>query len=493
MTTYDRMDGRADDMRTDVVVVGGGVIGLAVANALLCRGLEVVSVFPPASEDRPVASRAAGAMLGAFGEITDRGDGAVDAGFAFRLRAQRGYPEWLAELCDRAGTAVHQGRGTFVIANNSDARDRPSLRLMKRQADCAGEPAEYVEPEDVPGLRPNPHQAPGLCLHLPREDSVDCDQLLDALTASAATFTGWTHVSDVVAVARPDGAGWSVDTLGGSVIAAPQLVLCAGSRSFEVLSGELCEAAGLPQLYFGKGVSCIVSGGPAIASTIRTPSRAFACGMHVVPRAGGLLYVGATNHLGFDHDIQRGVQPGELHTMFDAILHQISTDIRESQIKELRVGYRPIVAHGRPIIGATDLPGLSVATGTYRDGVLMAPLVAAIVAAEITGDESPSNPFPANFNASDVDRSSLVDGGIRDIIAFLHEPHGELPYDRAEQLRKYVTTLFEMAVTDNGQHATLREQIQAQLRQAPLNETMHTVFRSIVDDDDGREPFGVSR
>jgi glycine/D-amino acid oxidase-like deaminating enzyme len=274
-----------------------------------------------------------------------------------------------------------------------------------------------------------------------------------------------------------------VTTLGGVEIRARQVVLGAGSRSFEVLSADLRRAAGLPELYFGKGVSCIVGGGPAITSTIRTPNRAFACGIHVVPRAGGLLYLGATNHLGSDHDAERGVQPGELHTMFDEILHQISTDIRESQIKELRVGYRPIVAHGRPVIGATDVPGLSVATGTYRDGVLMAPLVAAIVAAEVAGDEGPTNPFPANLEAAAVDRTSLVDVGIRDIIAFLHEPHGELPYDRAEQLRRYVTTLFEMAVTENGQHAALRDQIRDRLRQAPLNETMHTVFRQIVDDE----------
>jgi glycine oxidase len=482
-TTYDRTM-----QRTDVVVVGGGVIGLAVANALLRRGVEVVSVFPPESEDRPLASRAAGAMLGAFGELGGREDGAADGQFEFRLRAQRCYPEWLADVCDRAGTTVHQARGTFVIANNADARDRPSVHLMKRHADAAGEPAEYLEPQDVPGLKPNRHQAPGLCLHLPSENSVDADQLLDALSASAATFAGWMHMSDAVAVARPDGAGWSVTTLGGSEIRAEQVVLSAGSRSFEVLSPELSKAAGLPQLYFGKGVACIVSGGPLIPSPIRTPNRAFACGIHVVPRAGGLLYLGATNHLGLDHDAERGVQPGELHTMFDEVLHQISTDIRETRIEALRVGYRPIVAHGRPVIGATQLAGLSVATGTYRDGVLMAPLVAAIVAAEVVGDRDQTNPFGVNFDASEVDRTSLVDDGIADIIAFLHEPHGELPYDRAEQLRKYVTTLFEMAVSENGEYTTLREQIRAQLQEAPLNETMHTVFRRIVDED--RPPPG---
>jgi glycine oxidase len=472
-------------MTADVVVIGGGVSGLAVANELLRAGLQVASMFPPASELHPMASRAAGAMLGAFGEVTSDDGELAELAFEFRLRAQRRYPDWLADVCDRAGAPVHQARGTFMIANNTDRRDRPSLQLIKRRADRVGEPAEYVDPEDVPGLKPNPHHAPGLCLHLPQEHSVDSDQLIDALAESAATFAGWTHEPDSVAAARSEGDGWALQTIGGQRLRAPRIVLAAGARSFDVLSPELRQAAGLPELYFGKGVSCLLSGGPLIRSTIRTPNRAFACGIHVVPRADALLYVGATNHLGSDHNADRGVQPGELHTMFDAILHEISTDIRETRIEALRVGYRPIASHGRPVIGATDLPGLYVATGTYRDGILMAPLVGAIVAAAVTGADGPANPFPANFTGTAVDRTALVDTGIRDLVAFLHEPGGGLPYDRAEQLRKYLNTLFHMAVEDNGRYADLRDQIQEQLRQAPLNETMHKVFRKIVDDPEG--------
>ncbi len=473
-------------MSRDTVVVGGGVVGLAVANALLRAGVNVVSVFPPPSDDCPLASRAAGAMLGAFGEVTSEDTAESEVGFGFRVRAQRLYPEWLGEICERAEVAVHQGRGTFVIANNTDARDRPSVRAMRDRALRTGEGAEFVEPEDVPGLKPNPHHAPVLCLHLPGEHSVDADQLLAALSASAATFSGWSHVTEPVTDVRPDGDGWTVTTRRGYVIRAGRVVLCAGSRSFDALPRELRDAAGLPELYFGKGISCIVSGGPSIPSTIRTPNRAFACGIHVVPRAGGLLYMGATNQLGFDHDADRGASPGEIHNLIDEVLHQISTDIRETRIEELRVGYRPIAAHGRPVIGETSLAGLSVATGTYRDGMLMAPLVGEIIAAEATGAAISGNPFPVASAELSAQPDSLVDAGVRDIIAFIHEPRGELPYDRAEQLRKYVTTLFRMAVDDNGHYTLLREHVRARLRETPLNETMHTVFRDIIRDADRR-------
>jgi glycine oxidase len=473
---------------TDVVVVGGGVVGLAVANALLRADVRVTSVFPPFSEDRPVASRAAGAMLGAFGEVTSDDGGIHDRGFRFRLLAQRLYPEWLREVCDRAERSVHQARGTFIVANNVGASDRTSVHHMKQRADQVDEPAEYTDPQDVPGLKPNQYQAPGLCLYLPKEHSVDPDQLLDALAASAATFRSWAHVPDIADAVQPDGAAWTVTTREGCVIHAEHVVLSAGSRSWEVLGEASREAAGLPEMYFGKGVSCLVRGGPPIRSTIRTPNRAFACGIHVVPRADGLLYLGATNNLGVDHDIERGMQPGELHNLFDEILHQINTDLRGSRIAELRVGFRPIVSHGQPIIGTTALPGLSVATGTYRDGVLIAPLVGAIVAGEITGTNELTNPFPVTIESTLADRDSLVEMGIRDIVSFIQEPRGELPYDRADQLRKYLTMLFRMAIDDDGRYVVLRDEIQRRLRDAPLNETMHKIFCEMIEYTNKREP-----
>jgi glycine oxidase len=474
---------------TDVVVIGGGAIGLAVANALLRATLRVTSIYPPATDDRPVASRAAGAMLGAFGEITSDDGGTDDPAFQFRLEAQRMYPEWLDGLRQQTGQSVHQGSGTYVVANNVGLTDRASLHRMKQRADAVGEPAEYVDPNDIPGLRPNQYQAPGLCLHLPNEGSVDPDQLLGALEVAAENAGSWSRIAEVVLSVRPAEGGWEVTTVGGQMLRTHQVVLCAGSRSWEVLDKDLCSEAGLPDLYFGKGVSCLVRNGPPIRSTIRTPNRAFACGIHVVPRPDGLLYLGATNNLGVDHDIERGIQPGELHNLFDEVLHQINGDLRQSRIESLRVGFRPIAAHGRPVLGKTRLPGLSVATGTYRDGLLMAPLVAAIVAAEVTGRSAQSNPFPVVHDEPAPDPGMLVDVGIRDVVSFLQEPRGELPYDRAEQLRGYITALFHMAIDDDdGRFSPLRDEIRRRLREVPLNETMHGIFRDLADNADTLDP-----
>jgi glycine oxidase len=469
--------------RADVLVIGGGIIGLATSYELAGHGTRVATIFP-SSGNVEAASRAAGAMLGAFGEVTADDDEQDAEELAFRVAAQRRYPDWLAQIRERSGKTVQQAMGTFIISNNAGVRDRASIRRMKSEADRHGEPAHWVEPEDVPGLKASPSHAPLLCLHLQNEHSVDSDELMAALFECLRRSIGWQHVDTAVAELKRNGGNWTAVLADGAVWTAPHAVICAGSRSMQLLAPELRSEAGLPELHFGKGVSCVVATkAPLIPQTIRTPNRAFACGIHVVPRSGGRLYIGATNCLGVDHDRERGMQPGELHNLFDETIHQINGEIRCSAIEELRVGFRPITALRRPLVGNTRLPGLSIATGTYRNGILMAPLVSNLVAAEIMGQE----PATENIFSSAAPRkqgglsmAKLADIGIRDIIAFLHEPRGALPYNRAEELEKYVRVLFEMSVLDAPRHDALRDEMRRRLETSPLNETMHKLFYEVV-------------
>lgn len=467
----------------DVIVIGGGVIGLATSYELSRLETRVVNVFAR-SADAEGASLAAGAMLGAFGEITADDGEPERPELEFRIEAQRRYPDWLAGICDCAGTSVHQNEGTFIVGNNDGLRDHANIHRMKEEADRYQETAVWVAPSDVPGLMPSRSHFPHSCLHLANEHSVDSAELIDALRHCLASFPVYRHVDDSVVGAYQQGKDWVVKLRGGGSLAAHSLVLCAGSRSFDFLSDDIRIAAELPKMFFGKGVSCLVIDAPPIPQTIRTPNRAFACGAHVVPRSGEHLYIGATNCLSVDRNKERGFQPGELHNLFDEVIHQINTDVRCSTIKHIRVGHRPIATTRQPLIGKTPIAGLFVATGTYRNGVLMAPLVSEIVAAEVLGRVSPvRNIFAIGSRengSGKPDFTAIAQIGIRDIIAFLHEPGGYLPYDRAGELEKYVKILFEMAVSENGRYADLRDEIRQRLREAPLNETMHKLFYDIV-------------
>jgi len=425
-------------------------------------------------------------MLGAFGEVTGV-DGVEEIReLEFRVAAQRMYPQWLSDLRKDTESDIFQAQGTYIVANNDGVDDRASINRMKAEADRLGEPAEWREPNQVPGLTPSPGHGPSKCLYLANEHSLDSAQLLDALNEACRRSPAYKHVDDSVCTVIPVDSRWKITTKSGFELLVDQVVVAAGARTNSVLSKETIDAAGMPDLYFGKGISVLVSGAPHVAQTIRTPNRAFACGIHVVPRnEQELLYIGATNFLVTDYELEKGMQPGELHALFDDSIHQINTGIRVSRIEAFRVGFRPIASHRRPLLGRTKLAGLFIATGTYRNGVLMAPLVGKILAQELGFSETNyRNPFPVEpvtENFFDQKMHTLTEVGVRDIVSFLHEPRGRLPYNRAEQLEKYIRVLFELSVSDDEQHQALRQKIRSRLRQAPFNETMHQLFYEIVE------------
>lgn len=471
---------------SDVIVIGGGVIGLAISLELLAHNVKVINIFP-SEGDATGASLAAGAMLGAFGELTaDDGPDEIEE-LDFRLAAQRYYPTWLQRIAEISKLPVFEAKGTFIIANNQGVRDRDSILRMKKEAEARHEPAEWVEPSDVPGLDPSPTHAPALSLFLGNENSVHSGELLDALRAALAIQSGYLRMDAEVTELAREGTGWQARMSNGTIIVSSAVVLAGGSRAVQCLNEELAQAAGVPKLYFGKGVSCILSDGPQITNTIRTPNRAFACGIHVVPRPGsGNLYLGATNFMGVDHEFEKKIQPAELHSLFDESIHQINTRIRTSRLENIRVGFRPITAFKRPAIGRTNLPNLFLATGTYRNGILMAPLVAKLIVEEM-GLVEPAvntrNPFQVLPEISTVraDVRKLLDVGIRDIVAFLQEPRSPLPFNRANELEWYIRSLFSIAVFDDEHSIGMRKMIQQRLADAPFNETMHMMFYELVE------------
>jgi glycine/D-amino acid oxidase-like deaminating enzyme len=466
----------------DVAVIGGGILGLSVANAVAEEGLAVASIFPNKCPERPPATLAAGAMLGAFGETTaDEVDGAA---LALRVRAQRIYPEWLAGIAERAGLPVKIQQGTFVVANASSRTDSANIARIVESAYQYDESVEAVEPEDIPGFSPNPEFLPTRSVYLSGEGSIDVALLLRALRRSLVLWSSWRHVNSCACALRPEGESWRISTRAGTSVVATTVVVCAGSRSRELIGDDLAAAAGLPDMRFGKGVSCLVAAPQSrIVSTIRTPNRAFACGIPLVPRHEGAVYIGATNIVGRDHEAELHATPGELHNLFDEVLHQLDTGLRDARILSFRVGFRPLAADGWPLIGGTGLPGLLMATGTYRNGVLLAPLASAVVADAISGRTARvDEELSALGHASQIDREALIAVGVRHLVAMLQEPRGHLPYARADELERYLLRLFRMAVDpDDAQNAALRLEILRRLKDEPVPETMNRLFYAIAD------------
>lgn len=467
----------------DVIVVGGGAVGGAVVAELSKHKIDVGWIVDePHKTDS--ATRAAGAMLGAFGEVgTDSESELERVELDFRLQSQRMYRDWLPWLKEHSGQEIFVSQGTFVVGNNAGTTDRAVLKNIMAATERFGEAAELVEPTDVPGLNPTDRYAPIGCIYLRDEHAVSSSDLLGAIRSVATRDKGTVLINETIHEVSPNKDTWIVDGTQHRYEAG-SLVICAGSQSHALLPASVRDICTLPSLYFGKGSSATLTQAPSFTNTIRTPNRAFACGVHVVPRSNEEVYLGATNFFGTDHQHEAGVEVGELHILFDQAIHQISTDLRLAKISDTRFGFRPITTSRRPIIGQTALPNLFIGTGTYRNGVLMAPLIAKHIVADITQANTelpnPYRPVNSPIECKEVRLERLIEDGVKDIVGILHEPNGTLPYNRSKELEKLLATLFRLAIIEEPENP-VREEIRAKLQSIPLNETMNRIFYDLVD------------
>ena len=130
-------------------------------------------------------------------------------------------------------------------------------------------------------------------------------------------------------------------------------------------------------------VLCVVEG-PKLQHVIRTDD------VYIVPRSDGRILIGSTSEeAGFD----KRTNPDVIRR-----LHQSATNLvpalKESRILEAWAGLRPGTPDNLPILGATATPGYFVATGHFRDGILLAPITAHLMAQVITGKEPDHDLFP---------------------------------------------------------------------------------------------------
>lgn len=463
----------------DVVVVGTGALGLAVSLAAADAGLDVTLVGP--GDNQPgTASAAAGAMLGVLGEHTTAEQRAPHgrADLQFRHASALMWPDWLDQIAEHSGTRIPLGQGTVLIANLDHPPDRDNLDAIADAAELLGLPVEQVDPRRVPGLRPAPRHAPVAALSCPREGWVDARSLLAALNSACRAHPRVHHVTGTVdRVLLSDrsrsAAGVILDE--GTRLGAGQVVLAAGAATAAQLAPLAPIIGPLPQILTAKGVSLLMDV-PVAAQppgVIRTPNRDFACGLHLVPRAHGGLYVGATNR--FTITPAGGPTAGEQLNLLHGLLHQFRVDLRTATVSDVVWGDRPATTDGVPLIGPCGLPGLLLATGTYRNGILMAPAVAGLITALLAGKSAPlDNPYqPIDRPRSAVARQRLfIDGATQMASTFL-DPDGALPFDRETQLATTLGALLTLALGDDQ---TSRKRLRDQLAAHPTVEGVCRIF-----------------
>ncbi|MGW1719687.1 glycine oxidase ThiO [Streptomyces sp. NPDC002156] len=379
---------------SDVVVVGGGIIGLVTAWRAAQRGLATTVVDPAPGGG---AAQVAAGMLAAVTEL-HHGEQTL---LGLNLESARRYPDFVAELTELTGRDLGYRRcGTLAVA--LDADDRAELRELHALQRRSGLESEWLSGRECRRLEPM--LAPGVRggLRVDGDHQIDPRRLAGALVeacerAGVVLRRTWAERLDV-----RRGRAVSVLDSDGDELAAGSIVLAGGS-----LSGRL---AGVPEAVLppvrpvkGQVVRMTVPEryAPFLSRTVRAVVRGSQ--VYLVPRENGELVVGATSEeLGWDTTVTAG---GVYELLRDA--HELVPGITELPLTETRAGLRPGSPDNAPLLGPTALEGLLLATGHYRNGVLLTPVTGDALAHALVTGELPDEArafTPRRFDAVRMER-----------------------------------------------------------------------------------------
>ena len=346
-----------------MIAIGGGIIGLSLSIELKKRGARVLVV--ERGEPGREASHAAAGMLA---DCTVETQAILQP---LATASARMYPEFVHELQDESRIHLDlREEGTVVLPPPEHIYNRPGFTTESLL------PAPLAEME--PALA-DPHR---LAIYL-KERSVDPRGLVAAaLKAAKHRGVDISSGSPVTNVLITDGrvAGASTDK---TSYAAPVVVNCAGAW-----------AGHLPPLQFPtrpvKGQMLAVAAKGLLRHVIRAPE------VYLVPRSDGRILIGSTlEDAGYDKRTDAAI----IQRMHRAAI-ELVPGLKQARVLEDWAGLRPGTPDDLPILGATSTPGYYAATGHYRDGILLAPITAHLMAEVIMGGKPDCDlaPFsPARF------------------------------------------------------------------------------------------------
>ncbi|MBI2105050.1 MAG: glycine oxidase ThiO [Candidatus Omnitrophica bacterium] len=355
-------------MRADVIVLGGGIIGCALAEELSRRGRRVVVLERGAIGAE--ASTAAAGILAAQMDIPQPGPF-----FELCQRARALYPQWVRHLERRSGLSVgYHGDGILYLAATA-----PEEAAMEARAGWQRRLGLRVERWTIREVRRREPAVDGRFRcgwHFPTEAQVDNVRLMQALAVAArkagVTFRERTAVRRVLV---RGGRVAGVATARGRM-SAPVVVNCLGS--WANMGGAF--PVPLP-VEPARGQMLAFRGSRGLVRHAVMSERAY-----VVQRRDGRLLVGSTiERAGFEKTLTLE----GMHAIL-AGLRRMSTALASCCFLEAWAGFRPRTPDDLPILGQTPIEGLYVATGHFRHGILLAPITARVMAGLTTLAEQPS-------------------------------------------------------------------------------------------------------
>jgi glycine oxidase len=364
---------RNEPQALDAIIVGGGVVGLACAWRAARRGLRVRVL------ERDHAG--AGASGVAAGMLAPVGEAGWDEDALIRLAvtSARAWREFAAELTEDSGLEVgYQACGAIHVALDRDEAEELHRRFELMASLGAG--VEWLRPRAARELEPGLTPTCSGGVEAPGEAAVDPDLLLPALRAATGHRGGEVfEQSEVTEVLADDGRLTGVVTPDGQEHRADHVVLATGAWAG---AASWLPASARPPIRPVKGQILTLRGDPERPACRRIVATER---VYMVPRPDGRLIVGATvEERGFDVRVTAGGVHELLREAYRAI-----PEVSELELAQMLVGLRPGTPDNAPLLGPGGIDGLVLATGHYRNGVLLAPVSGEAIAALLAGESLP--------------------------------------------------------------------------------------------------------
>jgi glycine oxidase len=399
----------------DVAVIGGGLIGLAAARALARAGASVGLL--ERQEPARGATWAAGGMLSPLPEAGD------PAFLALATASLDRYPAFVADVEAESGQAVGYRRsGKLHVAFG--AADAPPLEALLRSPHGDAFGVRALGATAARRLEPALSHALTAAVLVERDHQVD-NRALGSAAVGAARAAGvqLRAGATVRGVAVRGGGVRGVRLADGQLLRADAVVVAAGSWS-GALRGL---PRPLPVIPVRGEMVALRAPAPLLERVVMTPR------CYLIPRADGRLLVGAT-------EAEVGYAPGPTAAGVAALLAAAIEAVPACgalPVEETWCGYRPGTPDRLPFLGADpEVTGLVYATGHYRNGILLAPITAAVVEALLTGE-----PPPIPLDAFRPDRF-VAAATVADRVDFApdYDPEDPVPCERCGGTMAYTAS-----------------------------------------------------
>jgi glycine oxidase len=361
----------------DVAIIGGGIIGSSIAFELAAEKLDVVLL------DREEPGR--GASWAAAGMLSPGPDSPEALPLVpLAKESLQLYPQFIGRIEEASEPFMHfASNGALQVFSGPRAeidRDKMVSDFQRLGIEIEPVPLETAR-EMESSMSPNAHAA----AWLPRESTVDPRSLMDAILAALRHREVEIRAGCAVTSISRHGAACSGVIAGGENVKAKFVIVAAGCHSASLASENAAENDWLSRYaptHPVRGQMLALRSNEHPLRRVLRSDRGY-----LVPRHEGRIVAGSTLE---DVGFKKSLTAGGIRKILDAAI-ELVPNIADAQIVETWAGLRPGSPDKLPIIGPTDIEGLFIATGHYRNGILLAPATAKLVRDWIRSGHMPAS------------------------------------------------------------------------------------------------------